>query len=51
MQEVGTVERWKDAWNQELEGAWRWCLQWDGSKVREGVEKRWQDWREGERRA
>lgn len=44
------VERWKDGWNAEVEGAVRrmHAVRWD--KVREGLEARWREWRGGERK-
>ena len=34
------MERWKDGWNGEVEGAVRWCQRFDWRGVREGVEGR-----------
>lgn len=50
LQQGGWVERWKDGWNAEVEGAVRWvqAVRWGG--VRDGVEGRLREWRQGERR-
>jgi len=50
LQRGSVVERWKDMWNRDVEGVWRWVLGTDMREVREGLEKRVEDWREGERR-
>jgi len=50
LQRGSVVERWKDVWNRDVEGVWRWVLGTDMREVREGLEKRVEDWREGERR-
>ncbi len=50
LQKGSVVERWKDMWNRDVEGVWRWVLGTDMREVREGLEKRVEDWREGERR-
>lgn len=44
------VERWKDMWNRDVEGVWKWVLGTDVRRVREGLERRVEGWREGERR-
>ena len=44
------AERWKDRWNGEVEGAVRWVQGVRWRYVREGVEGRWREWNEGERR-
>lgn len=44
------VERWKDEWNSEVEGAVRWVQAVRWGDLRDGVEGRWRDWREGGRR-
>jgi altered-inheritance-of-mitochondria protein 5 len=50
LQRGSVVERWKDMWNRDVEGVWRWVLGTDMREVREGLEKRVEGWREGERR-
>jgi altered-inheritance-of-mitochondria protein 5 len=50
LQKAGLVERWKDVWNREVEGAVRWVQGVDWRRVREGVEGRARGVREGERR-
>lgn len=44
------TERWKDGWNREIEGAVRYVhgIRW--RTVREGMEGRAREWREGDRR-
>lgn len=44
------VERWKDGWNAEVESGVRWvqAIRWD--EVRDNVEGRWREWKQGERR-
>lgn len=44
------TERWKDRWNRELEGAVRYVQGIRLGTVREGLEGRVREWREGERR-
>lgn len=44
------VERWKDMWNRDVEGAVRWVQGVDMRMVREGVEGRLRGWGGGERR-
>lgn len=50
LQRADWVERWKDGWNAEVEGAVRWAQAVRWGEVRDGVEGRWRDWRQGERR-
>lgn len=45
------VERWKDMWNQEVEGAVRWVQGFELGRVRERLERRVGEWRTGGRRA
>ena len=44
------TERWKDRWNSDLEGAVRYVqgIRWPA--VREGIEGRVKEWKDGERR-
>lgn len=44
------METWKDRWNGEVEGAVRWVQRFDWRRVREGLEGRAREWKEGERR-
>lgn len=44
------VERWKDGWNREVFGVVRWCQGVRWGEVREGLEARVEEVREGERR-
>ncbi len=44
------TERWKDGWNREIVSAVRWVQGVKWGEVREGLEGRARDWREGERR-
>ena len=44
------TERWKDRWNSEVEGAVRYVQGIRFRTVREGMEGRAREWREGERR-
>lgn len=48
---VNWTETWKDRWNDEVEGAVKWCQNVRLDDVRAGAEGRWKAWREGERRA
>jgi altered-inheritance-of-mitochondria protein 5 len=44
------IETWKDRWNAEVEGAVKWVHGIQLGRVREGLERRAEEWREGERR-
>ena len=44
------TERWKDRWNREVEGAVRHVQGIRWQTVREGIEGRAREWREGDRR-
>ncbi len=44
------TERWKDGWNRELEGAVRYVQGIRWLSVREGIEGRAREWKDGERR-
>ncbi|MCJ1313244.1 hypothetical protein MMC25_006921 [Agyrium rufum] len=44
------TETWKDRWNAEVESAVRGVQRTDWRTIREGAERRWREWREGERR-
>lgn len=44
------TERWKDRWNREVEGAVRYVQEIRMRTVREGIEGRAREWREGDRR-
>ena len=44
------TERWKDGWNTEVANAVGWVQSIRWGKVREGLEERARDWRDGERR-
>ena len=50
VQRASLVERWKITWNREVEGAVRWVQGFETGRVREGVEARWRNWRDGQRR-
>lgn len=50
LQQGDWVERWKDGWNAEVEGAVRWAYGVRWGELRDGVEERWKGWRQGERR-
>ena len=43
------MERWKEMWNRDVEGAVRWVQGVDLSGVREGVQGRLRAWGGGER--
>ena len=43
---VSWAETWKDRWNGEVEGAVRWAQRLRWNDVREGLEGRWEGWRE-----
>ncbi|KAL8665459.1 MAG: hypothetical protein Q9202_002164 [Teloschistes flavicans] len=44
------TERWKDGWNAEVERAVRGAHSVRWGPVREALEGRWRDWRQGQRR-
>lgn len=44
------TERWKDGWNREVEGAVRYVQGIRWRTVREGIEGRAREWRDGDRR-
>ena len=50
LQEKRGLERFKDGWNRELESGVRWVQGVNFGRVREGVEERVREWRDGERR-
>ncbi|KAL2057338.1 hypothetical protein ABVK25_002391 [Lepraria finkii] len=50
LQRASLVERWKDGWNREVEGAVRWVQGVDWRGIRGGAESRARGWKEGERR-
>lgn len=50
VERIGLVEKWKDMWNRDVEGVVRWVYGFEVGRVREGVERRWRGWRDGERR-
>ena len=50
LERASWTERWKDGWNRELEGAVRYVQGIRVATVREGLEGRVREWKEGERR-
>ena len=44
------MERWKDEWNGQVEGAVRWVQGVRWGELRDGVEGRWREGRGGEKR-
>ena len=47
---MSLVERWKEMWNRDVEGAVRWVQGVDLGRVGEGVGERLREWGGGERR-
>lgn len=50
VEKAAWTERWKDGWNREVEGAVRYVQSIRWRTVREGMEGRAREWREGDRR-
>lgn len=44
------TERWKDGWNREVMAGVRWVQSVEWGRVRDGLEGRARDWKDGERR-
>lgn len=50
VEKAAWTERWKDGWNREVEGAVRYVQGIRLRSVREGLEGRAREWKDGDRR-